>query len=154
MYDATIQFSEILCNYLIETIGETVERQRTQIRRIAAKEIIKRDAIMFNTIGDPTALMVEIAELNYRLASASAYFAGELLNEPEPYSADGILFSALVHLVRIEGNLSAWGWCSEQIRALGLAINPGEEVAWPITSDWVAVTDGEGNCRPFYRLSS
>ena len=45
---------------------------------------------------------VEIAELKYRLASSSAYFAAELIREPEPYSSDGILFPALVHLVRIE----------------------------------------------------
>jgi hypothetical protein len=44
-----------------------------------------------------------------------------------------------VSLVRIEKDLLAYGWLPEQIRAHGLSINLGEEVAWPINGDFVAI---------------
>jgi hypothetical protein len=153
MHDIVIAQPKILRNLLINVIGETVECQGTQIRRIAAREIISRDKLMFNA-SDPDALIVEIADLEYRLARPSIYFARELLNEPVPYSADGILFPVLVHLVRrIEEDLFGWGWLPEQARALGLAVNPGEELAWPTSPDSYEIRDREGNCRVYYRFS-
>jgi hypothetical protein len=153
--DLAIRWPQVLQSYLIEIIGEIVERQETRIRRIAAKEIIKRDNIIYcpKDSQDLVKAMVEIAGLKYRLASASTYFPEELFNEPEPYSADGILFSAFVHLVRIDKDLFAWGSLPKQVRALGLAINPGEELAWPITRDWITIKDSEGNRRVYYRFS-
>jgi len=50
--------------------------------------------------------------------------------------------------------LCAYGWPPEQVRALGLAINPGEDVAWPITREFVSIKHRQGNVRTFYRLSS
>jgi hypothetical protein len=153
MHDIVIDQPKILRNVLINVIGETVECQGTQIRRIAAREIISRDKLMFNA-SDPDALIVEIADLEYRLARPSIYFARELLNEPVPYSADGILFPVLVHLVRrIEEDLFGWGWLPEQARALGLAVNPGEELAWPTSPDSYEMRDRAGNCRVYYRFS-
>jgi hypothetical protein len=109
MYDIAVDQPQILRNLLINIIGETVECQGTQIRRIAASEIVKRDKIMFNA-SDRDALIVEFADLEYRLARPSTYFARELLNELVPYSADGILFPFLVHLAhRIEEDLFGWG---------------------------------------------
>jgi hypothetical protein len=70
------------------------------------------------------------------LLSFLAYFAAEFRGATEPYSVIGITFSALVYLVRIEKDLLAYGWLPEQIRALGLS---GEELAWPITGDFVAI---------------
>ena len=155
MTDLAVRCPQILQSCLIEIIGETVARQESRIRRIAAKEIIKRDNIIYypEDSHDLMIAVVEIADLNYRLASPATYFFVELEGEPEPYSTDGILFSAFVHLVRIEEDLFAWGWHPEQVRALGLAINPGEELAWPITRDYVTIKDGEGNCRGYYRFS-
>jgi hypothetical protein len=156
MNDTVIHNPEILQNYLIEIIGETVESQGSRVRRIAAKEIDNRYNIIRNA-NDGQDLMIaalEIANLSYRLASPSIYFAEELLSEPEPYSADGILFPALVDLVHIEEDLFTWGWLPEQVRALGLANNPGDELAWPITREFVTFRDRYGYMRTFHRLSS
>jgi hypothetical protein len=139
---------QILQSYLIEIIGKTVEYQGTRITRIAAKEILKRDILIWNAKdgSDVMLAIVEIAELKNRLASSSIYFAAELHRESEPYSADGILFPALVHLVRIEEDALDWGWLPEQLRALGLAMNHGEELTW-LTQEWlkfsIAETAGE-----------
>jgi len=156
MDDAVLRCPNVLGNYLIEIIGETVESQGTHIWRIAAKEIIKHDRILYypKDCRDLMIAAVELADLNYRLVDSLSYFSGKLSGEPEPYSADGILFPAWVHLVRIEDDLFAWGWLPEQVRALGLVIKPGEEVAWPITREFVNIKDRVGNCRRFYRLSS
>jgi hypothetical protein len=88
------------------------------------------------------------------MTSSSTNFWGEVLGETEPYSADGILFSALVHLVRIEEDLFGYGWLPERIRALGLEINPGEDLVWPITREFVTIKNRDGNTREFHRLSS
>jgi hypothetical protein len=153
MHDVSIQHPQIFRNYLIEIIGETVERRGTLIRRVAAREIIRRDHIMLN-VNDRDSLMLEIDDLEYRLARPATYFPGALRNERLPYSADGILFPVLVHLVRrIEEDLFGWGWLPEQARALGLAVNPGEELAWPTSPDSYAIRDAEGNCRVYYRIS-
>jgi hypothetical protein len=153
MYDIAIDQPQILRNLLIDIIGETVECQGTQIRRIAAREIVKRDKIMFNA-SDRDAVIVEFADLEYRLARPSTYFARELLNEPVPYSADGILFPVLVHLVRsIEEDLFGWGWLPEQVRALALAVNPGEELAWATSLDSYEVRNRKGKCRVYYHFS-
>jgi len=153
MHDVAIHHPKILRNRLIEIIGEVVEGRGTRMRRIAAREIIRRDKIMINT-NDWDSLMLEIADLECRLARPATYFAGDLLNEPVPYSADGILFPVLVHLVRrIEEDLFGWGWLPEQARALGLAVNPGEELAWPTSPDSYAIRDAKGNCRVYYRIS-
>ena len=153
MHNVSIQHPQIFRNYLIENIGETVERRGTLIRRVAAREIIRRDHIMLNA-NDRDSLMLEIADLEYRLARPATYFPEALHNERLPYSADGILFPVLVHLVRrIEEDLFGWGWLPEQARALGLAVNPGEELAWPTSPDSYAIRDAEGNCRVYYRIS-
>ena len=146
----------VLQSHLINIIGETVERQDTRVKRIAAKQIIKLDSILYYPKDgqDLMMSMLEIAELNYRLASPWTYFCGELEREPEPYSADGMLFHALVHLARIEEGLLIWEWHLERIRALGLEISPGEEIAWPITRDFVSIMDREGKLRRFHRFSS
>jgi hypothetical protein len=109
---------------------------------------------MCNTIGDPDSLRREIAEFNDRLASPSANFAAELHTESELYSADGVLFSALVHFIRVEEDLLNWGWHPERVRTFGLEINFDEDLAWPITRDWVTINDHRGNTREFYRLTS
>jgi hypothetical protein len=98
-----------------------------------------------------TAGSVEIA---CHLASNSTNFAEEIQDESESHSADGILFRALIDLVCIEADLFAWERLPEQVRALGLAINPGEEVARPITCDSVTIKDREGTCRASYRCLS
>jgi hypothetical protein len=153
MHDVAIHHPKILRNHLIEILGEVVEHQGTRMRRLAAREIINRDKMMFNA-SDEDSLMLEIADLEFRLARPSIYFARELLNEPVPYSADGILFPVLVHLVRrIEEDLFGWGWLPEQARALGLAVNPGEELAWPTSPDSYAIRDEDGNCHIYYRIS-
>ena len=151
--DVAVYDRQILRNLLTEIIGETVECKGTRIRRIAAREIVKRDKIMLNA-SERDHLIGEIADLKCRLKGLSSYFAGELHNEPMPYSADGILFPVLVHLVRrIEEDLFGWGWLPEQVRALGLAVNPGEELAWPTSPDSYAIKDRKGNCRVYYRFS-
>jgi hypothetical protein len=155
MNDMAIHNPQILHSYLIETIGETVECQGTRVRRIAAEEIVKRDSLIWNAKDDSDGMLVlvEIAELKDRLASPSVYFAAELLREPEPYSADGILFPALVHLVRIEKDALEWGWPPERLRALGLAMNHGEELRW-LTQEWAEISDRDGNRRRIYRFPS
>ena len=153
MHDIAIHHLQILRNHLTEIIGETVECKGTRIRRIAAREIVKRDRVMLNA-SERDVLIGEFADLNCRLACPSIYFPRELYNEPVPYSAEGILFPVLVHLVRrIEEDLFGWGWLPEQARALGLAVNPGEELAWPTSPDSYEIRDRQGNCRVFYRYS-
>jgi hypothetical protein len=76
-----------------------------------------------------------------------------LLSELEPYPSSATLFPALVHLVRIEQDALGWGWLPEQIQALGLAINHGEELTW-LTQEWAEISDREGTRRRFYRFSS
>jgi len=100
---------------------------------------------------DRDELVAELAYLAFRLANLSTYFRRELLNEPVPYSADGISFPALVQLVRIEENLFGWGWLPEHDRALGLAINPGDELVGASGPDSYTIKDRRGNCREFYR---
>ncbi|MGO9449646.1 MAG: hypothetical protein ACLQDV_01185 [Candidatus Binataceae bacterium] len=146
----------VLQNHLIEIVGETLGRQDTWLMRVAVKKIIKLDSILSfpKDSQDLTRSVVEMAELNRRMASPWRYFFEEVEREPEPYLADGILFHALLFIVRLEGDLFAYGWLADQVRALGLAINPGDSVVWPITSEFVTIEDRHGNCRPFYRLSS
>jgi hypothetical protein len=155
MNDMAIHNPRTLQSCLIETIGETVECQGNRVRRIAAKEIVKRDSLIWNAKdgSDVMLVLAEIAGLKDRLASPSVYFAAELLREPEPYSADGILFPALVHLVRIEKDALEWGWPPEQLRALGLAMNYGEELTW-LTPEWAEISDRDGNRRRIYRFPS
>ena len=153
VHDIAVYDRQILRNLLIDTIGETVECKGTLIRRIAAREIVKRDKIMFNA-SERDVLIDEIADLRYRLACLSIYFARELHSEPVPYCADGILFRVLVHLVRcIEDDLFGWGWLPEQVRALGLAVNPGEELAGATSPDSYTIKDRKGNCRVYYCFS-
>lgn len=123
---------------------------------MAAREIVRLCDIFYSACTHEEILvsLVAIVDLKHRLANPLAHFPDELLTEVEPYPAVGILFSALVHLVRIEEGMFAWGWHPEQLRALGLAVNPGDEIAWPITRDFVSIMDAEGNVRPFYRFSS
>lgn len=153
MYNAEPNRVERFQNVLIKIIGETVEERDTKVRRMAARQIIKRDQI-FNAICDPDALMVEIGDLTDRLANPWANFAAELREEREPYAAEGISFSSLVHLVRVEDDLFAWGWLPERLRELGLEMNFDEELAWPITRDWLTIKGREGNLRRFYRHST
>jgi hypothetical protein len=154
MLDTTLCCPEVLYNYLIEIVGETVEKSDSRFRRIAAKEVVKFYTI--NTLnGGQAALvfLIQTVDLKHRLPSPSTYFAQELVSETEPYSAEGILFPALVHLVRIEEDMFAYGWLPEQLRALGLAIKSGEELDWPINRDFVSIKDREGNVRSFPRFS-
>jgi hypothetical protein len=140
---------------LIEIIGEAVEGRGTKIRRIAAREIIKRDKLMRNPVCGRDASLAEIAELKYRLTRPANYFAGELRNEPALYSADGILFPVLVHLVRlVENNLFGWGWLPEQVRALGLAINPGDELVGANSLDVYAIKNRHGVYRSYCHFSA
>jgi len=155
MYQVTIKRPTTLLNDLTEIIGDVVEGKETKLRRLAAIEIA-RVHIMFHNANNGQDVLIgvrEFVELKYRLADPFAYFAEELRTEPEPYSADGILFPALVHLLRIEDGMFVWDWLPEQVRALGLAINPGEEIAWPITREFVTIKDRDGRPRRFYRLS-
>jgi len=154
MDDMTIHNTQIPQSYLTEIIGETVECQGTRVKRIAAKEIVKRDSLICNAKNcwDVMLAVVEIAKLKYRLASPSTYFAAELLREPEPYSAEGILFPALVRVVRIEEDALGWGWLPEQLRALGVAMNHGEELTW-LTQEWAEISD-RGDRRRIYRFPS
>jgi hypothetical protein len=152
--DIALLNPQILQSYLIEIIGKTVEYQGTRVTCMAAKEIVKRDILIWNAKdgSDIMLAIVEIAELKNRLASSSIYFAAELHRESEPYSADGILFPALVHLVRIEEDALGWGWLPEQLRALGLAMNHGEELTW-LTQEWAEISD-RGDSRRIYRFPS
>src|SRR5271167_4535041 len=125
MNRTVLMHPEVLPNYQIEIIGEMVERQTTQIRRMVAKKIIRLDSLIFypQDCYEIMIAAVELEDLNCCLSSFLSYFAAEFRGAPEPYSADGIMFSALVHLVRIETDLFAYGWLPEQVRALGLSIN-------------------------------
>lgn len=156
MFDPLLQRPEVLGNYLIEIIGETVQCQNTRIRRVAARQIIKLDCLLYypQNMCEFAMAVIELVELICRLATASFCFAEQIRNEPQPYLADGISFSALVHLVRIEEDLFACGWHAERIRALGLTINSGDEICWTIPYEFITIKDRDENCRRFYRLSS
>lgn len=142
-----------LLAFMIEVIGEAIDARRPELRRAVAKEVIKLDHIALAMENmDPLAVALMFAELE-NIADASSYFHPEQLGAPGPYSTEGITFPALVHLVRIEETALAWEWLPEQLRALGLAINQGEELTW-LTPEWAEIRDREGNLRQFYRLSS
>lgn len=155
MYQVTITRPETLLNVLTDLIGEVVEGKGTKLRRIAAREIARVHDLFHNARNGRDVLVAvhEFVELKWRLADPSPYFYEELCGEPEPYSTDGILFRALVDLLRIEDGMFVWQWLPEQVRALGLSINPGDELAWPITRELVTIKDCDGKPRPFYRLS-
>ncbi len=155
MYNSTLCRKELFLNCLVEIIGDVVEGKGTKLRRIAAREIARlHDRISNADDGQEySRCILEFVDLKYRLADPCTYFFAELSAEPEPYSAAGILFPSLVHLIRIEDDMSSWEWLPEQIRALGLAINAGDEVAWPITREFVTIKDRDGNPRPFYQFS-
>ncbi len=138
---------------LIEIVGEIVEFKGTKMRRVGARGVVKLDQILFYH-HDSNYLMLEISDLEHRLADPSSYFKKELLNERPAYSADGILFPTLVQLVRgIEEDLFRWGWLPDQARALGLAVNPGEELAGASGLDSYSIRDAKGNYREFYRIT-
>jgi hypothetical protein len=71
MYDIAIDYPQILGNYLIEIIGETLERQGTRVRRIGAKEIIKRDNIICHG-KDGRSVMIAVVEIASLYSSATA----------------------------------------------------------------------------------
>jgi hypothetical protein len=75
MYDIAIDFPQTLGNYLIEIIGETLQRQWTRVRRIDTTEIIKRDNIICHGKDGQSVMMavVEIANLYYIGRYRSAY---------------------------------------------------------------------------------
>ena len=151
--DPTIQSRRMLRNIAAEIIGRTVEGWRTEAKRFAAKEVIKLDNVVCR-VGSRDELAVELACLEYRLAHPSVCFPGELLCEVPPYSADGILFPALVQLVREEENFfGCWGWHPEQVRALGLAMNPGDILVGRSGSSSYTIADGKGRWRDYYLFS-
>lgn len=155
MSDTTLCRPEVLSSFLIEIIGEAIEDSSSRVRRIAAKEVVRHYTVNSANNGQAALVfLIEMVDLKYSLASPATYFAEELARETVPYSARGILFPALVHLVRIEEDMLAYGWLAEQIRALGLAINPGDELGWPISRDFVSIKDRDGNVRTFHRRSS
>ncbi len=155
MKNIAIRCRPILQRHLIDIVGDRVERQETRVKRIAAKEIIKLDPILYYPKDNYELTMAEvrIAELNYRLANPETHFYAELKNEPEPYSTEGMFFHALVQVVRVEDDMFAWSWHPEQLRALGLAFNFSEVIAWPITREYVTIQDSDGTSRRFYRFS-
>jgi hypothetical protein len=138
---------------LIEIVGEIVEFKGTKMRRVGAKEVAKLDQILFYH-HDSNYLMIKIDDLAYRLAHPSSYFEKELLNEPAVYSADGILFPILVQLVRgVEEDLFGRRWLPDQVRALGLAVNPGEQLAGASGLDSYSIRNAKGDYREFYRIT-
>jgi hypothetical protein len=155
MSDAATISIRIQIAAMIELIGEAVADREPGIRRAAAREIIKLDCFSFSveSADELTHLMRAFKEIEKHFARPSGYFDQALLSELEPYPGSGILFPALVHLVRIEQDALGWGWLPEQLRALGLAINHGEELTW-LTQEWTEISDREGYRRRFYRCSS
>jgi hypothetical protein len=138
---------------MIALIGEAVAGRAPGIRRAAAREIIKLHSFAFSVKStyELSYLKRAFKEIEKRLANPSEYFDQALLSEGEPYPSGSILFPALVHLVRIEQDALGWGWPPEQLRALGLAINQGEELTW-LTREWAEISDREGNRTRFYRF--
>lgn len=123
--------------------------------RAVAREIIELDC--FNTsvksTDDLTHLIRVFAEIENHLVHSSRYLDKALLGKLEPYPSTGILFSVQVSLVRIEKSALVLGWIPDQLRALGLAINHGEELTW-LTDELAEIKERDGSHRRFYRLSS
>jgi hypothetical protein len=88
------------------------------------------------------------------LEQALATFSDDLRDDvgdggdPGPYSIEGIAFSALVSLVRIEND--SWGWTPEDLRALGLDAQRHEELTW-LDAEHAEITDSSGGVRYRYR---
>ena len=153
----TLYRREILLNFLTEIIADVVDGHGTRLRRIAAREIVRLQERFHNANNaqDVSVSAIELFDLKYRLADLDPpdYFTEQLCRESEPYSADEITFPTLVQLVRMEDRMFFWGWLPEQVRALGLAIQSGEEITYEVTREFVIIKDRDGKLRPFYRLS-
>ncbi len=139
---------------MIELIGEAIAGREPGISRAVAREIIKLDCVstLVKSTDDLTHLMRVFAEIANHFAQPSSYLDRASLSESEPYPSTGILFSVQVSLLRFEKAALGWGWLPEQLRALGLTINHGEELIWLI-DEWAEIKERDGNSRRFYRLS-
>jgi hypothetical protein len=151
MRDPTIQTRRALRNIATEIIGEIVDGWSTGAKWSAAREVIKLDILVAR--GSREELAANLALLIYRLERPSACFPAKLLRETPLYSAEGILFPALVQLIREEDNFfGCLGWLPEQVRALGLAMNPGDGLVGRSSSDSYTLQDKKGHQRDFYRV--
>ncbi len=139
---------------MIELIGEAIAGREPGVSRAVAREIIELDCFTTSvkSTDDLAHLMRVFAEMENRWAHSSTCLDQALLSESEPYPSTGILFSVQVSLVRIEKSALWWGWLPEQLRALGLAINHGEEITWLI-DEWAEIKERDGRRKRFYRLS-
>jgi hypothetical protein len=141
-----------LAAQMIEVIGEAIAGREPGVSRAAARAIIELDCFTTSVknTDDLTHLMRVFEEIENHWAHPSRYLDQALLRELEPYPSTGILFSVQVSLLRIEKYALGCGWLPEQLRALGLAINHGEQLIWLI-DEWAEIKERDGSIRRFYR---
>ncbi|MGO9057291.1 MAG: hypothetical protein ACLQU2_07885 [Candidatus Binataceae bacterium] len=122
-------FQRVLAAF-IEVFGKTVDAKWPGLRRAAARMVVDELDRFMSTAErvDLAVPVIILGELEDRLARASSCFRGELLGEEEPYPTEGITFTALVHLVRIEQDALDWGWSPAQLQVLGRAIKQDENL--------------------------
>jgi hypothetical protein len=137
---------------MIHRVGIAIEDSSPAVKRLVARKIISFDADLTNVYSsrDIPPLKLFIADLEQALATFSDDRRDDVGDGSGPYSIEGIAFSALVHLVRIENHALGCGWTAEDLRALALDIQRDEELTW-LNREHAELTDANGSVRHRYR---
>lgn len=114
---------------MIDRVGIAIEDYSAAVKRLVALKIISFDAKFFNVHSDRDILPLKlfIADLEQALATFSNDRCDDVGDGSGPYSIEGIAFSALVQLVRIENAALAWGWTPKDLDAPSLDVQCGED---------------------------
>jgi hypothetical protein len=137
---------------MIYRVGIPIEDSSPAVKRLVALKIMSFDAKFFSVHSDRDILPLKlfILDLEQALATFGDDRRDDVGDGSGPYSIEGIAFSALVHLVRIENAALAWGWTAEGLRALGLDVERDEELTW-FDAEHAEITDSSGSVRCRYR---
>jgi hypothetical protein len=138
---------------MVVRVGIAIEDSAPAIKRLVAQKIVNFDAELNSVRSDRDlfALKLFISELEKTLSTFSDDHRDNVGDGRGPYSIEGIEFSALVQVVRVEYDALARGWTSEDLHALGLDIHRNEEITW-INGESAEITDSSDNIRYRYRL--